>query len=88
MKQYPFAPGVIESCGRERWPAKLLRHVLGGKPQASRLRPAQPAPLASGGHVDTWARYLLMCMIILAYSILGGVLAGLLDWALSWGWMR
>ena len=76
MKKFLFAPGVLESYTRGEWRRSERR--LARAERRSRAR----------RNSDSWERYLLVCVGLLAYALLIGVLAGHLDWALTWGAMR
>lgn len=76
MKKLNFAPGVLEHHTRREF-VQTERRLA----RAERKRRNQQRS-------DTWAHYLLLCLIVCAYSLLAGVLAGYLDWALNWGAMR
>jgi len=81
MKKYLFAPGALEIFGRRDF-LRTERRLARAERRSHNLRNRRD------WHTDTWARYLLICCIVLAYSLLGGVLVGWLQWSLSWGAMR
>ena len=76
MKKFLFAPGVLERHTRDEW-RRSERRIT----RSDRLSRARTNP-------DSWSMYLLVCLCLVAYALLIGVVAGYLDWSLNWGAMR
>lgn len=76
MKKFLFAPGVLERYSRGEW--RAMERRLAKSERLSRSR----------HNTDSWSVFLLVCLGLVAYALLIGVLAGYLDWSLNWGAMR
>ena len=76
MKKFLFAPGVLERYSRGEW--RAMERRLAKSERLSRNR----------NNTDSWSVFLLVCLGLVAYALLIGVLAGYLDWSLNWGAMR
>ncbi len=76
MKKFLFAPGVLERHTRGEWRRSERRIARSDRLGRARVNP------------DSWSMYLLVCLCLVAYALLIGVVAGYLDWSLTWGAMR
>lgn len=76
MKKLTLAPGTLERHDRREF--KQTERRIARSDRRSRAQQRD----------DSWSHYLLVCLVVLAYSLLAGVLVGYLDWSLTWGAMR